>query len=115
QAPRLRLRPRARARDARRLGGHASVLALRAAADHRARPLPEPRRPDAVRRAAGAHLRDARPRRGRRPGAGDPGRERPARARAEAARADGELALLARRADRALVEPADGLRRLPAP
>ena len=42
------------------------------------RPLPKPRRPAPVRRAARAHLRHARPRRGRRPREGDPGRERPA-------------------------------------
>ena len=59
--------------------GHPPLQPLRAAADHRARPLPRPRRPDAVRRAARAHLRAAHPRRGRRPREGDPGRERPPR------------------------------------
>ena len=48
------------------------------------------------------------------PGEGDPGDERPARAPAADARALGVVAVLARRADRALVEPADGLRRVPA-
>ena len=99
---------------ARRLGGHASVLALRAAAHHGARPLPGARRPAPVRRAPGAHLRDARARRRRRSREGDPGRQRAAAAARAAARALRELAVLARRADRALVEPADGLRRLPA-
>ena len=67
------------------------------------RPLPAPRRPAPVRRAARADLRDARPRRGRRRREGDPGRQRAARAPAVAARALGELAVLARRADRARV------------
>ena len=70
----LRLRRRAGEGPARRLGGHASVLALRAPADHGEGPLPRARRPDAVHRATRAHLRDARPRRRRRPGEGDPGR-----------------------------------------
>ena len=63
---------------ARRLGRNAPVQPLRAPADHRPRPLPEPRRPDAVRRPARADLRHARPRRRRRPGEGDRGRERAA-------------------------------------
>ena len=100
---------------ARRLGGHASVLPLRAAADHRARPLPQPRRPAPVRRAPRADLRDARARRRRRSREGDPGRERAPPPARPAARALRVLAVLARRADRALLlEPADGLRRLPA-
>ena len=86
---------------ARRLGGHASVQPLRAPADHRARPLPRARRPAPVRRPPRADLRHARARRGRRPGEGDPGRERPAGPPRAAARALGELAVLARRADRA--------------
>ena len=73
-----------------------------------------PRRPAPVRRPARADLRHARPRRGRRAGEGDPGRQRPARPPLAAARADRELAVLARRADRARLDPADGLRRLPA-
>ena len=72
------------------------------------------RRPDAVHRATGADLRDARPRRGRRPGEGDPGRERADRAPRRARRAVGELAVLARRADRAPLLAPHGLRRLPA-
>ena len=98
----------------RRLGRDAPVQPLRAAADHGARPLPQPRRPDAVRRPARADLRDARARRRRRAGEGDPGRERPARPPLAAARAVRELAVLARRADRARLQPPDGLRRLPA-
>ena len=113
-AARVRHRSRAAGRPARRLGGHASVQPVRAPADHRARPLPPPRRPAAVRRAPRADLRDAHPRRGRRPRQGDPGRQRPAPAPGAAARALGELAVLARRADRARVVAADGLRRLPA-
>ena len=69
-------RRRAGEGPARRLGRHASVLALRAPADHGQGPLPRARRPDAVHRAARADLRDARARRGRRPGEGDPGRQR---------------------------------------
>ena len=97
--PRLRHRRRARAGHARRLGRHAPVQPLRAPADHGARPLPRARRPDAVRRAARADLRDARPRRRGRPGEGDPGRQRAAAPPRPAARALGELAVLARRAD----------------
>src|SRR5713101_4766421 len=52
----------------RKLGGHAPVQPVRAPADHGTRPLPRARRPDAVRGAARADLRHARPRRGRRPG-----------------------------------------------
>ena len=85
----------------RRLCRDASVQPVRAAADHGARPLPQPRRPDAVRRAARADLRDARPRGGRRAGEGDPGGERPARPPPATPRPDRELAVLARRADRA--------------
>ena len=98
----------------RRLGGHAPVQPLRAPADHGEGPLPRAHRPAPVRRAARADLRDAHPRRGRRPRQGDPGRQRappPARA---APRAVGELAVLARRADGARVEPADRVLRLPA-
>ena len=86
---------------------------LRAPAHHRPRPLPAPRRPAPVRRAARADLRAAHPRRGRRPGEGDQGRERPPRPPLVAARALGELAVLARRADGPRLEPADGLRRVP--
>ena len=90
----------ARTGPARRLGRHAPVQPLRAAADHRQRPLPQPRRPAPVRRPARADLRHARPRRRRRPGEGDPGRERAARPPPAAAGAVRELAVLARRADR---------------
>ena len=76
QLRRLRERDRARAGPARRLGRHASVLALRAAAHHGEGPLPRARRPDAVHRAARADLRAARARRRRRSGEGDPGRQR---------------------------------------
>ena len=71
-------------------------------------------RPAPVRRTARADLRDAHPRRGRRSRQGDPGRERPPPAPRAAARALGELAVLARRADRARVEPADRLLGVPA-
>ena len=96
---RLRLRRRARARHARRLRGHASVLALRAAAHHREGPVSRDGRPDAVHRAPRADLRAARARRRRRSREGDPGRERADRAPRGARRALGELAVLARRAD----------------
>ena len=98
---------------ARRLGGHASVQPVRAPADHGEGPLPRPDRPAPVRRAAGADLRDARSRRRRRPGQGDPGRERPSAAPRSASRALGELAVLAGRADGARVEQADRLLGLP--
>ena len=114
EAPRLRHRDRARAGHARRLGRHAPVQPLRAPADHREGSLPRAHRPAAVRRAARAHLRDARARRGRRAGEGDPGRERAAPASRAAPRDVRELAVLARRADRARVEPADGLLGVPA-
>ena len=114
QAPRLRLRGRAREGAARRLGGHASVQPLRAPADHGEGPLPPARRPAAVHRAPRAHLRDAHPRRDRRSREGDQGDERPPAPARAAARALGELAVLARRADRADVEPADGVRVVPA-
>ena len=94
--------------------GHAPVQPLRAPADHRARPLPEPRRPDAVRRPPRADLRPARPRRRRRPREGDQGDERPPARHPRPARPLGQLAVLARRADRLQLDPADGLRRLPA-
>ena len=97
-----------------RLGGHAPVQPLRAPADHRARPLPEPRRPAPVRRPARADLRLPHPRRRRRRRQGGPRHQRAARPPERAARALGELALLARRADRALLQPPDGLRRVPA-
>ena len=113
-AARLRRRDRARRGLPLRLGRHASVQPLRAPAHHRARPLPPARRPAAVHRAARADLRHAHARRGRRSREGDPGDERPARAPAADARAVGVVAVLARRADRALVEPADGVRRVPA-
>ena len=73
-------------------------------------PLPGDGRPDAVHRAARAHLRHARARRRRRRGEGDPDRERADRASRGARRAVGELAVLARRADRARVVAAHGLR-----
>ena len=113
-AARLRDRDRAGAGTARRVRRHAPVQPLRAPADHGPRPLPQPRRPDAVRGAARADLRAARARRGRRSGQGDPGRQRAAPASRAAARALGELAVLARRADRARVVAADDLRRVPA-
>ena len=47
------------------------------------------------------------------PGEGDPGDERRARPPAADARAVGLVAVLARRADRARIEPADGVRRVP--
>ena len=103
-----------RAGAARRLGGDAPVQPLRAPADHGEGPLPRAHRPAPVRRAARADLRDAHPRGGRRPGQGDPGRQRPAPPPRAAARALGELAVLARRADGARVEPADRLLGLPA-
>src|SRR5581483_11337563 len=53
-------------------------------------------------------------RRRRRAGEGDPDRQRPPGPPLPTAGADRELALLARRADRALVEPPDGLRGVPA-
>ncbi len=111
-AARLRLRGRARARHARRLGRHPSVLALRAAAHHREGPVSRDGRSHAVHRAARADLRAARPRRGRRPREGDPGRERPDRPSRRARRAVRELAVLARRADRARLVAPHGVRRL---
>ena len=72
------------------------------------------RRSAAVHRAARAHLRDARPRRRRRSREGDQGRERAAPPARAAARAVGELAVLAGRADGPDVEPADGVRVVPA-
>ena len=65
-AARLRRRDRPRRGLPVRLGGHAPVQPLRAAADHRARPLPAARRPAAVHRTARADLRHAHARRGRR-------------------------------------------------
>ena len=111
-----RIRPRRGAGPGppRRLGGHAPLQPLRAAADHGEGPLPRAHRPAPVRRTARADLRDAHPRRGRRSRQGDPGRERAPPAARAAARALRELALLARRADGARVEPADRLLRLPA-
>ena len=113
-AARVRRRDRARRGLPLRLGRHAPVQPLRAPADHGARPLPAARRPAAVHRAPRADLRHAHARRRRRSGEGDPGDERAARAPAAAARAVGVVAVLARRADRALVEPADGVRGVPA-
>ena len=104
-----------RAGAARRLGGHAPVQPLRAPADHCARPLPAPRRPAAVRRPPRADLRAARPRRGRRPGEGDPGRERPARPTSRrcsrSPRAPRSGAASPPASPR---QPADGLRGVPA-
>ena len=104
---------RARERAACRLRRHPPVQPVRAAADHGQGPLPRTRRPAAVRRAPRAHLRHARPRRGRRPGEGSPGRERHAPAARTAARALCDLPVLARRADGPRLEPTDGLLRLP--
>ena len=98
----------------RRVGRHAPVQPLRAAAHHGEGPVPRADRPAPVRRAARADLRDAHPRRGRRPRQGDPGRERPPPAPRAAPRALGELAVLARRADRARVEPPDRVLGVPA-
>ena len=86
----------ARAGPARRLGRDAPVQPLRAPADHREGPLPRPDRPAPVRRPPRADLRDAHPRRRRRPRQGDPGRQRAAAPPRAAARALGELAVLAR-------------------
>ena len=97
-----------------RLRRHAPLQPFRAAADHREGPLPPARRPDAVHRAARADLRHARPRRSRRPRQGDPGRERAPRPPARVPRPVGELAVLARRADRPDVVAADGLLGVPA-
>ena len=115
EAAQLRRRGRAREGPARRLGRDAPVQPLRAPADHGARPLPQPRRPDAVRRPARADLRHARPRRRRRPREGDPGRERAAR------RSSPPLLALSASSPFWRGEPtglssiaADGLRRLPA-
>ena len=94
--------------------GHASVQPVRAPADHRPRPLPRARRPAPVRRAPRAHLRDARPRRRRRAGQVHRRPHRDAEPPRRAARALGLLPVLARRADRARVDAADGLRRVPA-
>ena len=102
------------ARPARRLRGDAPVQPLRAPADHRSRPLPEPRRPAPVRRPARADLRLSHPRGGGRPRQGGARHQRPLVHLTRAPRPLGELAVLARRADRPLLEPADGLRRLPA-
>ena len=107
-------RRRARPGPPRRLGGHPSVQPLRAAADHGEGPLPRADRPAPVRRPPRADLRHAHPRRGRRPRQGDPDRERappPARAAARPLR---QLAVLARRADRARLEPPDRLLGVPA-
>ena len=76
-----------RDRAARRLGGHAPVQPVRAAAHHRPRPLPRARRPAPVRRPARADLRHAHPRRDRRPGEGGRRAQRHARPPAAAARA----------------------------
>ena len=70
-------------------------------------------RPAPVHRPPRADLRHARPRRGRRPRQGDQGGQRPPAPARAAARALRQLAVLARRADRARVEPADGLLRVP--
>ena len=99
-AARLRRGDRARRGLPLRLGRHASVQPLRAAAHHREGPLPAARRPAAVHRAARADLRDAHARRDRRSGEGDPGRERAARPPAADARALRVVAVLAGRADR---------------
>ena len=76
--------------------------------------LPGPDLRAAVRRPPGADLRDARPRRDRRPRQGDPRRQRDAGAHARAARPVGQLAVLARRRHRAGVDPDADLPRLPA-
>ena len=89
----------ARPRD--RLGRHAPVRAVGGPADRLAPALPRPDRRPPVRRPPGDHLRHPRARGDRRPGQGDPRDQRHARAPAAAARALRELALLARRPDRA--------------
>ena len=89
------------ARPAARRRGRAPVLALRGSAHHDARPLPLARRAAAVRRAPRARVRHARARRGARPGSRDARDGEPARGAARAAGALGELAVLARRGDRA--------------
>ena len=114
-AARLRLRT-SRASEGMRVGsaGTHPFSLFERAAHHREGPLPRARRPDAVHRAARADLRHARARRRRRPGEGDPGRERAHRPSRGARRALGELAVLARRADRPRVVAAHGLRGVPA-
>ena len=97
-----------------RLRRDPSVRDVGGPADRRPAALPRPDLGAAVRRPPGADLRDARPRRGRRPGQGDPRRQRDARAHAGAARAVGQLAVLARRRDRPRVDPDADLPRLPA-
>ena len=67
-----------------------------------------------VRRPPRADLRAARARRRRRPRPRDPDRQRAARAPVRARRAVGQLALLARPADRLRLLPAPDLLRLPA-
>ena len=94
--------------------GHASLQPLRAPADHRPRPLPKSRRPAPVRRAPRAHLRPPHPRGRGRPREGDQGDERAPPPSPGLPRPLRQLAVLARRGDRARVEPADGLRRLSA-
>ena len=83
-----------------RLGRHAPVRALGGPADRRAPALPRPRLVAALRRAPGADLRHARPRRRRRPRQGDPRRQRHARAPRRAPGPERQLAVLARRRDR---------------
>ena len=103
-----------RDRPPRRLGRHAPVQPLRAAAHHRPRPLPRARRPAPVRRAPRADLRHAHPRRDRRPGEGDRRPQRPAPPPAGVPRAQRELAVLARGADGPLLDAPARLRRVPA-
>ncbi len=73
--------------DGDRLGRHPPVRDVGGPADRRPPALPRPDLGVAVRRPPGADLRDARPRRRRRPRQGDPRRQRDARPPAGAARA----------------------------
>src|SRR6266498_1504840 len=110
----LRHRDRQQQGLAARIGGDAPVQPLRAPANHRPRPLSQPRRPAPVHRPSRADLRPAHPRRRRRPGEGNQGHERPPPPPGRAPGSLGQLPVLARRGDRPRVEPPDGIRRLPA-
>ena len=108
------------ARDGRRprpddrLGRHPPVRDVGGPADRRAPALPRPHLGAALRRAPGAHLRHARPRRHRRRRQGDPRRQRHARPRPGAARAERQLAVLARRPHRPAVHAHADLPPVPA-
>ena len=95
-----------RARPDHRLGRHPPVRDVGGPADRRAPALPRAGHRAALRRAPGADLRHARPRRRRRPRQGDPRRQRHARPPRRAAGAERQLAVLARRRDRACSRPA---------